>query len=569
MSSDLTRVLVIAGFVVTGLAFLLLNSGPPPVSLNGELTQLTTVSTPKGVAVPLEESAQLFGAVVDPGRLGGYVVEWGKTGSFYLPEERLVKSGGRVFVPLETLVNNLDGQLFRRNGHLDVNLPPAKLLTLSVERDVINLNFDKLSAFERLDSGEHDLRIKFYNASDVSGFNGSRNVESGLVERVTLEADGLDQLILSVDLKPEVRALVATERGGSGFLFQLNLLFDGETEPPGSEVSPAGPQNFSYNTMTRWLDGRRHVIHYLEISDWNDNYRLTPVLANDKVGYGDTLTEMVKDNLGVAGLNANFFDPKTLTPIGLVVKDGKLVSRDWESRAAVGISYFGELEFFRPDLDLYLKTGAGNIPINGFNRPVGSDDLVVYNSRYGRISQQRAPGQVVLTLEGGEVVGRKDRAPSTIGSEQVVVIAAGKGLSKITGLSVGDEAEFKWELEPYVPMLRSAVSAGPLLVKDGKTALDIDRENFNSTDGLVTSRSNRTVMATTSDGDLLFIVVANSGVSLTDLPRLLNSTGLNIRDAIAFDGGSSSGLVYRDGIRIETIGGSRQIPVGLVLVPRS
>ncbi len=519
--------------------------------------------------MPLEESARVFGAVVDPGRLGGYVVEWGKTGSFYLPKDRLITSEGRPFVRLETLVNNLNGKIYRRSGSLDVEVQPAKLLNVAVDGDVINLNFDQLSAFERMDPGEDDLRIKFYNVQRAPGLSKLGTGSGGLVKEIALETGKLNQLTLTVDLKSETSARVVTERGESGFLFQLKLLFDGEGEPSGYEVSPGAPQNFSYNTMTRWLDGRRHVLHYLEISEWRDSYRLTPVLANESVGYGDTLTELVKDNLGVAGLNANFFDPGTLTPIGLVVKNGKLVSRDWGDRAAVGVNYFGELEFFRPDLNLYLETGSGEVTINGFNRPAGSDDLVVYNSWYGRIRDEGGPSQVVLTLEGGEVVERSTGPPLSLGPDQVVVIAAGDGREKIAGLDVGDDAEFKWEMEPYVPMLRGAVSAGPLLIKEGEPAVDLERENFTATDGLVTSSAARTVLAATTDGSLLFIVVSNSGISLTDLPDLLDSTGLNIRDAIAFDGGSSSGLVYRDGISIETVGGSRRIPVGLVLVPRS
>jgi exopolysaccharide biosynthesis protein len=123
-------------------------------------------------------------------------------------------------------------------------------------------------------------------------------------------------------------------------------------------------------------------------------------------------------------------------------------------------------------------------------------------------------------------------------------------------------------MEPFVPMLRGAVSAGPLLIKDGRDVLDLERENFSSNGGLVQSRATRTVLATTAEDNLLFIVVSGAGVGLEALPGLLRKSGLDIENAIAFDGGSSAGMIYRDGVRIESVGGSRRIPVGLALIPR-
>lgn len=117
-------------------------------------------------------------------------------------------------------------------------------------------------------------------------------------------------------------------------------------------------------------------------------------------------------------------------------------------------------------------------------------------------------------------------------------------------------------------MLRGAVSAGPLLIKDGRDVLDLERENFAANGGLVRSRARRTVLASTTEGDLLFIVVSGAGVGLEALPGLLRKSGLDIESAIAFDGGSSAGMIYRDGVRIETVGGNRRIPVGLALIPR-
>lgn len=568
MNADITRILIIAGFAVAGLAFLLLNSAPPAIMLNGEPADLSTLNRDGGVWSPLEEITRLVGARVDPGKLGGYVVEWGKTESFYLPESELFRSNGRTFVRLKTLVENLNGELTRTSGGYGIEISPAHLVNISRDDGTININFDRFSSFERLQAEELDFKIRFHNVVKSRGFQKPNIENAKLIERIVLKEESLNQITVGFDFSSGLNTRIVTERGESGFLLQLHLLHDGSPEKDGN-LSSVGAQNFSYNTMTRWLDGDRHVIHYLEVSDWQDNYRLTPVLANDKVGYGDTLEEMVKDNLGVAGLNANFFDPSTLTPIGLVVKNGELLSRDWGSRAAVGVSYFGELEFFRPDLDLYLTTESGQVAVQGLNRPLGADDLVAYTSHYGNMIGESRSNITVLTLDGGEVVSRSVSPPTSVRSEQIVVIGSGTERGNLASVEEGDSAKFSWNIKPYVSMLRGAVSAGPLLIKNGKTALDLNHENFTATDGLVTAKANRAVLATTADESLMFMVISDNGISLTNLPDLLNSTGLNIINAIAFDGGSSAGLVYRDGLSIKSVRGSRQIPVGLVLVPRS
>ncbi len=568
MSSDVTRALVLAAFAVAGVAILLFTAGPPVVLLNGNEIDIDVIETSGGLAVPLKETSRVVGAMADPGKLGGYVVEWGKTESFYLPKDELLQVDNQVFVNLHDLIRNLEGKVIRSNGSVDIRVPPSQLLRLSLSADSLSLNFDQFTSFTRTQSDEFDLSIRFYNVIDARSFADSLEDDGAYFSEVELTSVGPDQLILQLDLRDDVRTRVVTERGESGFQFLLDFLSD-QGKVGSLEGKPTQAVNFSFNTMVKWLDGQRHTIHYLEITEWQDAYRLTPVLANDKVGYRDTLTKLVSRNLGVAGLNANFFDPASLTPIGLVVKNGELLSRDWGNRAAIAIDYFGRLKFFRPDVDLFLRIQATNIPIQGFNRPLSEHDLVAYSHHYGKSIRVSGRSVISVVLQGGRVVSRSIRPPDSVGRDQIVIVGVGRERTKLFGISEGDEAEFDWEMEPYVPLLWGAVSAGPLLIQDGRTILDLNLENFTVTDGLVTSKASRTVLATTSQGHLLFIVISRAGISLPKLPELLKRSGLDIKNAIAFDGGSSSGLAYRDGLSIEKVGGNRRIPVGLVLVPQT
>ena len=167
------------------------------------------------------------------------------------------------------------------------------------------------------------------------------------------------------------------------------------------------------------------------------------------------------------------------------------------------------------------------------------------------------------------MIRRSAGPPSNLAGAEVLVVATGSSRVKLGGLNPGDAAEYNWEIEPFVPLLRGAVSAGPLLIKDGQNALSLQLEDFSRGSGLVQSNARRSVLATTGDSEIIFMVVSDGGIGLDELPSLLLNSGLNIENAIAFDGGSSSGLIYRDGVTMESVGGNRRVPVGLVLVSQS
>lgn len=569
MDSGVTRALVLAAFALTAASVILFSSGAPTVFLNGDrLEDLEVIGSSDGPLVPLKKAAQLFGARTDPGRDGGYILEWGKTDSFYVDKKNLSVTEGKQFIELDSLVENLGGQVSYSGKRANVKIKPAKLVSVSTRTDELSLNFESYSSFTRSTRGD-TLELKFFNAvkSASPGEVDLQKLNSYLDKASVLTRQD-QQVVLRVNLKEGVTSSIKTERGESGFHFQLEFHEEeGESTftPPDDKLTQK--QKFSYNQMQLRADGGQQTLHYLEVSDWSEEYRLVPVLSGGKIGRGSDLSRLVRDNFGVAGLNANFFDPGTYTPIGLVIKDGRLLSRDWGNRAAIGIDYFGRLKFFRPDLDLFLRTSKGEVTVQGLNRPAGEDDLVVYTSEYaGDIS----PGNssVCLVLRNGEVLTRSYTAPSSVEGNRTVVVATGKERANLEGLREGNQAEFDWTMEPFIPMLRGAVSAGPLLIKDGRNVLNLEEENFSGNGGLVKSKARRTVLATTGEGGLLFIVVSGAGVGLEALPGLLSNSGLDIENAIAFDGGSSSGMIYRDGVRIETVGGTRRIPVGLALIPR-
>jgi hypothetical protein len=119
---------------------------------------------------------------------------------------------------------------------------------------------------------------------------------------------------------------------------------------------------------------------------------------------------------------------------------------------------------------------------------------------------------------------------------------------------------------PFIP-LRDAVSAGPLLLKDGKIVLDPRAEGFS--EAFAKARAARSAVGITPDGDLVMLVVpggaGSAGLTLEELVGLLQELGA--ADGLALDGGSSASLVFRRGKSLHSVG-NRGIAVGLVLIPR-
>lgn len=560
---------MLAVFGLVAVSALLLSGGEPEILLNGQrLDGLDTLNTSSGIRVPLKEAGRLFGARVDPGREDGFIVEWGASDSFYVGEDDLTRSGDSQFIDLNLLVEKLEGEVVSSRGRLDVKIPPSRLITASSRPGEISLNFTKYTAFTRTRKEDDLLELKFHNA-DRGGVDEAIDLppESNNIRSARLEGRDKGTLVLLLEHQEGVTPRVKTSRGESGFSFRIK--FESvEGEEVTSGPPPAGSHDFSYNRLQLWSSGNSHTVHYLKVSRWRDNYRLLPVVANGELGRGDELSRLVRDNLGVAGLNANFFDPSTFYPIGLLVKDGKLLSKNWGNRAALGIDYFGRLQFFRPEVDLFLRNSGSKIEIDGLNRPSGEDELVAYTTEYGDDFPARN-SSLFITIKDDELIRRSSTPPSSVSSNETLVVATGSARDRIRGLNQGDEIEYDWSMKPPVSLLKGAVSAGPLLIKDGKNALSLEEEDFTRSSGLVRSRTSRSVFATTGDGEILFMVISNGGIGLEGLPDLLLGAGLNIENAIAFDGGSSAGIIYRDGTSIRSVGGNRQVPVGLVLVSRS
>lgn len=345
-----------------------------------------------------------------------------------------------------------------------------------------------------------------------------------------------------------------------GFFIALLLI------PGPSTTSLAGIDlgwGATYHERTTHINGSPITFHQLFVNP--DRVQPAVAYASQGLGTTESLVSMTQGADALAGINGNFFDPASSLPVGFLLDDGRPLSTPYGTRGTLGIGFFGRLNFLNPQIDLFLKTTHGDVLVDGVNRPLLGDGLIVYTPEY------RGPwgtvwGEVRTALvRNGRVrqIGAEIRA---VDSDEWLIAATGDAVDRLNDLLPAEPIQLDYRMEPERYLIRDALQAGPTLVRDG--ALVSFDESFNG--DFRTERAARSAVARLSDGRLLFIVAQQGGGSVgIDLEAFAEELlALGVEDALALDGGGSSGLVFRHGAGWRTAGGARDVPVALVLQPK-
>ena len=316
----------------------------------------------------------------------------------------------------------------------------------------------------------------------------------------------------------------------------------------------------TYRELPTHIHGRPVTFHQLFV----DPDRVQPAVAYSSRGLGTTesLLAMTRSANALAGINGNFFDPASSLPVGFLLDDGQPLSTPYGTRGALGIGFFGRLHFVNPQIDLFLKTANGTIPVDGVNRPLLGDGLIVYTPEYRGPWGTVWDGIRTALVRDGRVmqIGNDIRA---LGSDEWLIAATGEAVRRLDDLLPAEPVGLDYRMEPERFLIRDALQAGPTLIRDG-SVVSFD-EGFDG--DFRTKRAARSAVARLDDGRLLFVVAQQGGGSVgIDLRAFAEELlALGAEDALALDGGGSSGLVFRHGAGWGTAGGHRDVPVGLVL----
>ncbi len=270
----------------------------------------------------------------------------------------------------------------------------------------------------------------------------------------------------------------------------------------------------------------------------------------------------------VAAINAGFFRLDTSIwagdASGALKINHQVISESVGRRVALFIdnqSAITDVDILQLGLNIGISIGKEGFIIEGINRELKEDELVIYTPEFGRTTLTGGDS-LEITTSKGRVVGFVQVSGSSIIPQDGFVIS-GRGPAReiirlfaktkkkiiLTYAVTAIHPQFL-PMEPEaarLPQSEDIVAGVPQLIKNGK--IDITWEEEKTTKSFVETRHPRTAVAKLKDGKFLMITVdgrseSSGGIGLQDLAEYLLSIGAV--DAMNLDGGGST-TMFLDG----------------------
>lgn len=272
--------------------------------------------------------------------------------------------------------------------------------------------------------------------------------------------------------------------------------------------------------------------------------QILPVMAGGRAGLTGPLSEMASGAGAQAAINGTFFNAYTdKQPQGTLFING--LASHLADGATVGFTEGNDvlMDRLRPEIKGGIN-GSRQWPNSWYawnvNSPkTESGAIVVFTPTFaGGVS--KAPNSRSVVVSRGVVTG------IVAGSAPIppdgFVIGFGTGsLGDAGRFKVGDRVEYTVSFGPGWEGVKNAISAGPLLVKNGRVVLDYRADGMN--DPKITTYSGaRSFIGKTWNNILVMGTVPSATVD--ELAETARALGLE--EAVNLDGGASSGL-YFDG----------------------
>ncbi|MEI7473210.1 MAG: phosphodiester glycosidase family protein [bacterium] len=297
--------------------------------------------------------------------------------------------------------------------------------------------------------------------------------------------------------------------------------------------------------IKKYINRRPVNINIIEVNrNVNPNLKLIPAFATSKLSGKKNVAAMVRANNAIAGVNASFFKQTNGVPLGLMIKEGEILSGPVYDRVAMGITQDG-FKMARVELDGKVILGDGRvIKIDSYNQPrMLATKTILYSSKWGWVSPVAPKYGVNILIKNNEV---KSISANPIPlDENSVVVSGSKKL--LDNLEVGEKTTVKITSSPDWSDVSEAIGGGPYLIKDGHLFVDANEQKLHSISGL----NPRTAIGYTKDNVVVIITVDgrqenSSGLSLYELAKVMQKYGCYF--AMNLDGGTSTQMVIKNRI---------------------
>jgi hypothetical protein len=267
----------------------------------------------------------------------------------------------------------------------------------------------------------------------------------------------------------------------------------------------------------------------------------------------ETMTEMVARTGALVAINGDFF-PFTGDPLGVMVRDGQLISTPGIQRAVFGwgakSSALGLVAF-----QGVAQINGQEINLKGINEECPLNEVVL-NTDVAAFAMAKSPCvHAVFKMDkadwspNGAFTGTfeslyADTPKLPIQPGNAILSAHGNKADVLKTLTTGQQVTFKFQTTGFDwSKIDQTMGGGPFLLRNSQIAVDAERQNFN--DAFSKKRHPRTAIGRTSDGDLWIAVIdgrqkMSDGATLEETAKIMLKLGCV--DAVNLDGGGSSAI---------------------------
>ena len=297
--------------------------------------------------------------------------------------------------------------------------------------------------------------------------------------------------------------------------------------------------------MQKYINSRPIKINVVEVNrQLNSNIKMMPEMASSfSLSGRRTIRTIAQKNNSIAAVNCTYFKPQTGVPLGMLMKDGQILTGPIYNRVAMGISDKG-FKMARMDIDGKVYSKHVSIKINNINQPrMLATYVIVYTPQWGKTAPVAPKYGIQAAISNGEVVNWSTQ-PIEIPQDGFVVSGPAKEIEKIL-----EEKNIKLDVKtsPEWSDVKHIISGGPYLLKNGEKYIDTQEEKLNA----ITGKNPRTAIGYTKDGNLIMVTIdgreQNSvGMTLGELAWFMQSIGAY--EAMNLDGGGSSVMYVKGNI---------------------
>ncbi|RAM63647.1 hypothetical protein DS66_01785 [Mesotoga sp. SC_3PWM13N19] len=343
------------------------------------------------------------------------------------------------------------------------------------------------------------------------------------------------------DVEYEIKGMTLIIRGKSGM---------------GRTIQQEASLDFDLNVFESYSGGQKFTMSYLEID--GSKFSFGVELANNEIAGLEKATDTLKRSGAEIMINGGYFDQNHNLPIGLLVRDGKVLGLPTLGRPAIYFTEGGEVYVSRMDVFYTAKFGDRFLQITGVNSPYRGE-AVLYTDEY-RNSIPDFDDFTYLVIRDGMVTKKGFVSRVEKGSD--VLVLSPSSVQKIGNrASVGEFVSFEL-LNSYGKKVTGAVEGGPMIIHGGEPVTSYERNYYSAS--LLDVRAPRTLVGVKETGEVVFIVIdgyqqSSYGLTFKEMIEFFKDKGFE--SLMCLDGGKSSILSVNGEIINSPSSGVPSLPV--------